>query len=269
MMKNTLYIFLIVVCNLAFGHKQIVQISVPKCGTHLLAKCIRLLTGRKHVVEKKGIHFHPSYYAVPSVNMVKALTNLPPTEFWVTHMFHNDYYAKYLSNKDFINFFIYRDPRDMVVSFAFFMLNRPSLWPTAAEMTFDELLFDIIAQGSMFKIAPTKGKNIGQLYKQYMSWLKDPNVLSIRFEDLIGTQGGNSAQEQYHAISKIAEHLEIQLSANEITTIVSNLFGGTNTFREGKIGEWKKYFKEQHITAFKKVAGNVLIELGYEKDLNW
>ena len=41
------------------------------------------------------------------------------------------------------------------------------------------------------------------------------------------------------------------------------------TFRSGKTGEWKKYFNDEHKNLFKDVAGDLLVQLGYEKDDNW
>ena len=40
-------------------------------------------------------------------------------------------------------------------------------------------------------------------------------------------------------------------------------------FRKGITGDWKNYMKPAHIARFKEIAGQQLIELGYEKDLNW
>ncbi len=39
--------------------------------------------------------------------------------------------------------------------------------------------------------------------------------------------------------------------------------------RKGKNGDWKNYFSEVHKEIFKEIAGETLIKLGYEKDMNW
>lgn len=41
------------------------------------------------------------------------------------------------------------------------------------------------------------------------------------------------------------------------------------TFRKGQTGGWKKHFTSDQKKLFKKVAGQLLIDLGYEKDFNW
>jgi len=41
------------------------------------------------------------------------------------------------------------------------------------------------------------------------------------------------------------------------------------TFRSGTSGAWKNQFSQQHKSIFKRLSGDLLIRLGYEKDQNW
>jgi sulfotransferase 6B1 len=103
-----------------------------------------------------------------------------------------------------------------------------------------------------------------------MPWIvMTPYTCAVKFEDLIGEKGGGSLPRQQETIIRIAQYLGYKLSQADLQTIIDNLFGGTYSFREGKIGEWKHYFNDQHKTAFKKIAGQLLIDLGYENDFNW
>ena len=43
----------------------------------------------------------------------------------------------------------------------------------------------------------------------------------------------------------------------------------SSNFRSGKIGGWKEEFSKENISKAKKLLGNVLIELGYEDNLDW
>jgi hypothetical protein len=45
--------------------------------------------------------------------------------------------------------------------------------------------------------------------------------------------------------------------------------GGPFVFQEGVAGDWKNAFTEQAKQDFKAVAGDLLIELGYERDNDW
>ncbi len=39
--------------------------------------------------------------------------------------------------------------------------------------------------------------------------------------------------------------------------------------RKGIVGDWKNYFSDRVKDEFKKRFGDVLIQTGYEQDLNW
>jgi hypothetical protein len=46
--------------------------------------------------------------------------------------------------------------------------------------------------------------------------------------------------------------------------------GNTDShFRKGVAGDWHNYFKPEHVAKFKELLGDRLIDLGYEKDLEW
>jgi hypothetical protein len=41
------------------------------------------------------------------------------------------------------------------------------------------------------------------------------------------------------------------------------------TFRSGKTGEWRKSFTDEHKKIFKDTAGELLIKLKYETNMDW
>jgi hypothetical protein len=43
----------------------------------------------------------------------------------------------------------------------------------------------------------------------------------------------------------------------------------SHTFRSGEKSGWRKAFTPEHRRLFREVAGDLLIELGYEKDHSW
>ena len=44
---------------------------------------------------------------------------------------------------------------------------------------------------------------------------------------------------------------------------------GNRTFRLGQIGAWRYEFNAQQKALFKEIAGQLVVDLGYEKDLDW
>jgi hypothetical protein len=107
-------------------------------------------------------------------------------------------------------------------------------------------------------------------FRRSLSWMNEQRCLTIRFEDLIGPLGGGRMESQLEVITAIAGFLKVHLSEKDIQFILSNIFSDrTATFRKGQIGSWRHEFSKKHIINFKKVAGQLLIDLEYETDFNW
>lgn len=237
-------------------------ITIPKSGSHLIQKCLNLIN-EEFKIDSKPINFFHLRYSEQSLKYFKS------------------------RNYNFIyHFLMTRDPRDQIVSFIYYF---PKLIPVDTKiefnnyrnLSFDEILLCLICFGSSWyqyfftdEWDPTKKEgcnDIFNFYKSYLDWQNDPNYnfCLIKFENLVGPKGGGSLDLQYEEISKIFKHLKLTPKQEDIKKIADNLFGETATFREGQIGSWKKHFKEIHKHCFKKIAGQLLIDLGYEKDMNW
>jgi hypothetical protein len=201
-------------------------------------------------------------------NEFTRIIKLPANTFWSVHLFYNAEYANILRKQNYKTLFIYRDPRDQLVSFMFYMIKYQYLWTGARGRSHDELITNLIETASFAGNSPP-ARGIAGLYRSYLPWFNEPHVLAIRFEDIVGSQGGGSDEGQLFMVRAVAEHLGLSVSDEKIATLANELFGGTVTFREGKIGSWKKHFSENHKKRFKEVAGQLLIDLGYESDLNW
>lgn len=102
-----------------------------------------------------------------------------------------------------------------------------------------------------------------------LRWRESPRFLAIRFEDLIGPHGGGKTDVQYEVIKMILDHLNLQPPKQGIEGVAREMIGGSYTFRKGVIGGWRDSFMQEHKDAFKEIAGDLLIELGYEKDFDW
>ena len=261
-------ILICVLCSFSFLFApKMVQISIPKSGTHLLLKGIRLLSGYSSYIGKSE-YAYPLHMYFVSEKFFRRNLDLSGKKIWNTHHFLYDERLNnfFLENNVHI-FFIYRDPRDQIISFAFYMKKCSGVWPKVKQKTIAEIIEDLIIANTLSdNNPPTKG--IIELYESYLLWLENPNCLPIKFEDLIGPKGGGSLAAQTETLKKIAQHLEI--TKEKIDFVRENLFGGTSTVRQGQIGAWKQHFTQKHKEIFKKVGGdNLLIQLGYEKDENW
>ena len=107
-------------------------------------------------------------------------------------------------------------------------------------------------------------------FRRRLSWMDDRRCLTIRFEDLIGSSGDGEKELQLVVITSIAAYLNTHLRSKDIQFIGDHIFSNrTATFRKGQIGSWREEFSEEHKIVFKEIAGQLLIDLGYEKDFNW
>ncbi|HEV2601552.1 MAG TPA: sulfotransferase domain-containing protein [Candidatus Babeliales bacterium] len=265
---------LLLCASLSFAksqHQQMLQVSILKCGTNLGNKCIQLLTNRKPIYNVSSITLTEKerlskYFLIDSEKHLNALMNLPANAFWWMHLLYDPAIATALEKNKSKLFFMYRDPRDQIISFIFYYMK---IYNTTIDV--HDAITDLITQGALYGERPIVNHNINELYQRYLPWMQYPGILNIRFEDLVGSRGGGSDEKQLETVHAIARHLELTRSDEELKIVAESLFGPnlSHTFRQGQIGGWKEYFTDEHKRLFKEVAGQLLIDLGYEQDLNW
>jgi sulfotransferase 6B1 len=279
---------------------NIVCITIPKCGTHLIMKAL-VLTGEKgfgfnynhgfkswrnHISFFKRVNANPPphhykgiyYYAQGnplSTRIANALQRAHDQRLFTDHWPHTQEAATYFNERTQANFFILRDPRAMLVSMAFMLKDGRH---DGQHAQVDDLIWDFIDGrqqnfiqwgveiNELYPLLWEKG--VVDFYKLFLPWMHEP---TIRFEDLVGSKGGGSDEVQDTILREMFKHASIVLSPEKFENLKKKLFGDSTTFREGSIDGWKKHFTPAMKDAFKKVPGanQLLIDLGYEKDDNW
>ena len=168
-----------------------------------------------------------------------------------------------------VTFFVYRDPRDMLVSQVFFATD---IYEEHGMHAYYSSLPDF---GARLKAAITgvdrdglKMVSVRARYEGVLQWLAQDHVLCLRYEDLVnerevalGTMLDQVKKTGYHIPGD--RHEQISALAGSIQP------GRSKTFRSGKTGGWKEYFTEEHKRLFREVAGDLLLQLGYEKSDRW
>jgi hypothetical protein len=93
-------------------------------------------------------------------------------------------------------------------------------------------------------------------------------VLCIRFETII--------QDPDQALGSLLDYLEsrgFSLNSSHLEAVrtlkASIAPRKSGTFRKGQPGNWREHFTPANKALFKDVAGELLIQLGYERDNNW
>jgi sulfotransferase 6B1 len=247
-------------------------ISFPKSGTHLLDQ---ILLGFANVAPyAKRVHsFYAEYEGEsgvrrPPEQALRWLDALRPGDVASAHLFAQPEAVRRVCSSRFVPYFIFRDPRDVVVSHVFYVTDMEA---RHVHHDYYQALPDFDARLKVSILGrPDAGvefPDIAARFAPYLGWLDHDEVLAIHFEDLIN--------DRDLALTRIMEHL---LTRAPLPTtrqlILDSLESSINpkrspTFRSGKTGEWKKYFKEEHKKIFKEVAGDLLVKLGYEKNNDW
>ena len=254
------------------GWPILLGISFPKSGTHLLDQI--LLGFSKVAPFSKRLHsFYAEYEGESGLKRspeqaIRWLDSLRPADIASAHLFAQPEAVTNVCSPKFVPYFIFRDPRDVVVSHVFYVTDMEA---RHVHHDYYQSLPDFDARLKVSILGrPDTGvefPDIAARFAPYLGWLDRDEVLAIHFEDLINDRAS--------ALSRIMDHLLVRAplpSTREL--VLDSLESSINpqrspTFRSGKTGEWRKYFKEEHKKIFKDVAGDLLLKLGYEKDGNW
>jgi sulfotransferase family protein len=247
-------------------------ISFPKSGTHLLDQI--LLGFSEAAPYAKRLHSFYAEYEGESgrkrspAQALKWLGSLRPGDIASAHLFAREEVLEHVCSSAFIPYFIFRDPRDVVVSHVFYVTDMEA---RHVHHDYYQSLSDFNARlrVSILGRADTNIEfpDIADRFAPYLGWLDHGEVLSIHFEDLIN--------DRLAALNHIIDHFlaRVPLPAQR-QVILEALEESINpqrspTFRSGKTGEWRKYFTKEHKKLFKEVAGDLLVKLGYEKSNDW
>ena len=166
--------------------------------------------------------------------------------------------------------FVYRDPRDMIVSHIFYATQMHTghwmhTYYTEKLHTMEERIQAAIqgVEEPGSELTP-----IRQRYEGYLGWLEQPEVLSLRFEELV--------LDREIAFGKLLDYLSgfgftPRLSRPRAMAVLQEAIAPrkSGTFRKGKPGNWREHFTPANITAFKEATGDLLVRLGYETSLDW
>lgn len=247
-------------------------ISFPKSGTHLLDQ---ILLGFSNVAPyAKRLHSFYAEYEGESgkkrtpESALAWLDSLKPNDIASAHLFARPYAIKKVCSQKFIPYFIFRDPRDVVVSHVFYVTEMES---KHVHHAYYQSLPDFDARLKVSILgrpdSDIEFPNISERFTPYMDWLNEKEVLSIHFEDLIHNRIETLTRIMNHFLDKVPLQTQGQLILDSLESAINPT--KSPTFRSGKTGEWTKYFNDEHKKIFKEVAGDLLIKLGYEKDNNW
>jgi hypothetical protein len=120
-------------------------------------------------------------------------------------------------------------------------------------------------RGSQRGLAPL-WKNL----ENFDGWLNTPDVLKLRYEDLVGPRGGGSPEKQISLLKKITEFTNRPLDTNALQKLATDMWDPKSpTFRHGRTNEWPQHFDDEVRAKFKATAGRFVTEWGYADSDAW
>ena len=254
--------------------------SFPKSGTHLLYQILYSIPGLQKWDDIVSVQALCGVMNTASHVRWK-IGSAPEGSIIRSHLMYCNEVLDVLREFHCRTLFIYRDLRDVAVSHARWVTKEERIFLhdiyTKQYADFDQQLMRSIEGlplGSPFG-SNVSQPDIGMDFSRWKGWIDDLNTYAVKFEDLVGERGGGSEDKRLYIVEQILDHLNISLSNQEIKDKLASYVLSpeeSHTFKKGgkgSIGGWKTRFNASHKAAFKRVAGQTLIDLGYEQDLNW
>jgi hypothetical protein len=157
--------------------------------------------------------------------------------------------------------YVYRDPRAQIISMIKFLAESEFIAWHPMVRVYRPIFQELQTMDRMLSFAISDPEfPYRNAYRQNRWLLYHPHVLKLRFEDLVGEEGGGSRLSQEAAIERWKTFLAVDVPTE---TLSQGLFGGTMTFRKGRVDAWRDVFKEHHLRAFERELGDVLADYGY------
>jgi hypothetical protein len=246
--------------------------SFPKSGTHLLDQIAdgfpdRANYGTFVASLTSSFQMRPRTEA-ETLALIRAFT---PGELIRAHLFYLPSYVDALRARNVVHFFIYRDPRDVVVSSCHYLrtINRWHRWrpyfQSCASLT-EALLLAV--RGLRGDAGQTLVPDLAARFAPYEPWIAHPEVCAVRFEDLRGP-GLSASLERMLDFYAVRSEVPLDRAATLARIHAAMVPEKSHTFRKGAGGGWREAFTPECKDAFKQVTGDLLLRLGYERSNEW
>jgi hypothetical protein len=248
--------------------------SFPKSGTHLLAQILEAFP-RIGLAVDRGMGPILTFERAtgrqrPLGQIVGELSDLRPGDIGFGHIIAGPETTRLLCRERIVHYFVLRDPRDVVVSHAHYLGER------AVHNVHYEYYRSLPDLGARIR-ASILGRpdwedgsfpDIRSRFALYQGWLSCPWVCVLHYETFVEDRAAAltrvldaSLERGFHLRLARAEALESLADAIDPTS--------SYTFRHGSVGDWREHFTPEHVRLLKETAGDLLIDLGYESDLDW
>lgn len=241
--------------------------AIPKCGTHYIERIIRLITNKDVCCQN-----------ISHSNLRRAYRK----KFIIRTFEPYSLEAMQLIEKNRHRLIaLIRDPRDALISHVFYMRTYADDPNSKFNRDFFTVgaNFDLLTLEKQIKsliVGDRYAPSYIQFYKERMGWALQKNTLVVKFEDLVEDPIYNNKNAQEATILKIAQYLHLYITVDHLEYVLENMFvkrkdreENGKLFHRSSVGNWRTFLNEEHKALLKNLIGKELIQLGYEKDLDW
>lgn len=245
--------------------------SVPKAGTHLITSELN----RLNLATNSWLHINTRWVNKKTKKRVplrefelnlsrfeQLIEKVPQGTYFSSHLPYSKELDEFIGESAFRSIFVIRDPRDVLVSSYFYIMN---LKRHPAHNFFLSLPNDISRYQALLYGHP-EYKTMEPLedsYKAFSQWTASRNVLTVRFEDLIGAVGGGSDQSRLDILKKMAKHIDPNLKTMYSDRELLTTQRKSATFRAGKVSTWRQSVPKNLVLEIEEACENMVKKLGY------
>jgi hypothetical protein len=259
--------------------------SLPKSGTNLLSRIIDLSGYRYRDVGLAATLVHGRFYylrqflrgalfdknpliigqdlpmSISSKWVGAQINNISIAEYITGHCNYSDHLYLMLKEQNIKTIMVVRDPRDMLISYAYYVAKTPShfLYNHYKNLTHEERI-DFTINGG--KAGTLYIESLAGMLNSLNGWFNKSDVMIVKFEDIIGSKGGGNDEVQKLTVENIFNFLDIEQT--KMNNVLENFYGASHTFRKGQIGNWKEELTNKQVADLKNNIGYIMNYWNYE-----
>lgn len=246
--------------------------AMPKSGSHLISQVLQGLPLLGPFVNPgfPPLNRTEDNRILPEDAILANIQRMQPGDIAYGYLQARDPYLSELIRPGRATVFVYRDPRDMIVSHVFYATQMHSGHGmhhyyteelTSMEARINAAISGVQVPGS--ELSPVKTR-----YDGYLGWLNQPQVLCLRFEQLIEDRETTFGRLLDYLVER-GLVLQTPREGAIVTLRKAVVPRKSGTFRRGKPGGWREHFTDRNKALFKESTGDLLARLGYETGNDW
>lgn len=249
------------------SNKSIIINSIPKSGTHLADQFF------KNIDEVKDFSFFIAQAPTrphrlrSEKKIIELISRIKPGEIVRGHIHYSKKIEELLQQKKILMIFIYRDPRDIVISEANYLYDMNKFHSLHKFFKNKHKLKDRIKlaiEGINSK--KIYYENVGKRLKPYLGWKLEKNnhILPLRFEEMKDKQ--NKTINKLYAFLRKNNFFKKNISELNFSKVVKASIDPkkSHTFRKGITQNWKGKFDSELVEFFNENEGGILDLMGYK-----